>query len=143
TLSIKIEPDSRGTRPGMTNHVYHFRTLKYFRSGGGWSLRMGMMVPSPLRKLGLLDDHDVSLPFGAIVFTPPGLLGAFHPTIGLHHRPRPRQRIVDRGHLVAQNILVVLVEREALLDDRLVIVGHRHARLVPHARAADVAGLGF
>jgi hypothetical protein len=32
-------------------YVYQFGVrLKYFKSGGGWSFFMGMMVPSALRK---------------------------------------------------------------------------------------------
>src|SRR5262249_17185743 len=33
-----------------SSHFALSACLKYLRSGGGWSLRIGMMVPSPLRK---------------------------------------------------------------------------------------------
>jgi hypothetical protein len=35
---------------GRLRRRHFFTGLKYFKSGGGWSLRIGMMVPSPLRK---------------------------------------------------------------------------------------------
>src|SRR6516164_39716 len=48
----------------------------------------------------LLADGDPGLTFDATIFPPPDLL---RPTVVLHHRPGPRQRVVDRGHLIVED----------------------------------------
>jgi hypothetical protein len=42
-----------------------------------------------------------------------------------HHRPRPRQRVVDHRDLVMQDVGVALVEIEALLEHGFVVVVER------------------
>src|SRR5262249_59424188 len=59
----------------------------------------------------------------------------------LHHRPRPRQRVVGRGYFVVKDVWVRPVEIETLPDDGLVVIGHRHAGQVPLVWTADVARL--
>src|ERR1700704_2446214 len=58
-------------------------------------------------EIDLLADGDVGLPLDAIILVPPDLGLALE---GLQHRPRSRQRIVDRGHLVAQDARLALVD---------------------------------
>jgi len=45
--------------------------------------------------------------------------------IAARHRPWPRQRMVDGGDLVVQDVGIALVEIDALLDDGLVVVMQR------------------
>ena len=63
------------------------------------------------------------------------------PAIALEDRPRPRQRMVDHGDFVEQQVAVVLVEVEPLLDDGLVVVVERNSAGVVSARAGEAARL--
>src|SRR5262249_40433509 len=85
----------------------------------------------------LLADGDPGLTFDAVVLSPPDPLCA---TVVLHHGPGPRQRIVGCGHHIVENAWLVRVNEQALLDDALVVVSHRHAALVPGARIAHMPG---
>src|SRR5579863_1191694 len=89
-------------------------------------------------EIDLLADDDVRVALAAAVLGPDHVLGA---TIALHRRPGPRQRIVDSGHLVVQDVWIGLVEIKALLDHAVVVVGGRHAALVPGAGPAQETGL--
>src|SRR5262249_7572364 len=51
------------------------------------------------QKIILFTNGDVVVGFIAIIFVPNRI---FLPSIVFHHRPRPRQRVVDRGDLVMQ-----------------------------------------
>src|SRR5262245_11326218 len=109
------------------------------------------------RRLALLGGHQIAFLVQAI-----GLVGDTHclhvidaeifrplrprlrrPAIALLHRPGPRQGVVGDGHLVVQQILVCLVEIDALLDDGLVVLMQRNAAEVEGARPAEVTGLDF
>jgi hypothetical protein len=61
----------------------------------------------------------------------------------LQHRPRPGQRVVDGGDLITKQVLVLLVERDALVDNRLVVAMKRDAAGFVNAWALEVAGLDF
>jgi len=61
----------------------------------------------------------------------------------LHDGPGPGQRVIDRGDFVAQEILIRLVERDTLLDDRLVVMVERDAACLVYARTFQAAGLDF
>src|SRR5262249_3524652 len=87
----------------------------------------------------LLVNGDVDVVLDAVVLLPGDVLGA--PLIVLHHRPRPRQRVVGRGYFVVKDVWVRPVEIETLPDDGLVVIGHRHAGQVPLVWTADVARL--
>src|SRR5258705_11721576 len=64
--------------------------------------------------------------------------------ISLVDGPRPRQRIVDHGDLVMQDIRIGLVEIDALLEDRLVVEVQRQAgRVVGAASLERAARLSF
>ena len=52
-----------------------------------------------------------------------------------------RKRAVDHRHLVVQELGIVLVEVNALLDDRLTVGVGRHAGRIERTRALQVAGL--
>src|SRR5215475_6801052 len=91
-------------------------------------------------EIALLADVDVLIVLGAIIEVPDDVwIGLTHVSLG--HRPRPRQRIVDAGDLVDQNILVRLVEIDALLDDALAVVVQADAARLIGARALKAAGL--
>ena len=53
-VSFIQDVDGRDNKPGhdaeSNGEGPHQSRLKYFKSGGGWSRFMGMMVPSPLWK---------------------------------------------------------------------------------------------
>src|SRR3954469_8910944 len=55
----------------------------------------------------LVADGDPGLTLRTIVLRP-GHVG--DPLVALRHRPRSRQRAVGRGHLVAKELWIVLVE---------------------------------
>src|SRR5262245_3918605 len=75
----------------------------------------------------LVPDNDVVVSLGAVVLRPLHLGQA---AVILGHCPRTRQGVVGCGHFVVKDVRVGLVEKEALLDDRLVVIGHRSAALV-------------
>src|SRR5215471_15351671 len=62
----------------------------------------------------LLADDDVLVVGGADVLAPSVVALA---TIAAGDGPGPRQRVVDGGDLVAQQVGIGLVEADALLDD--------------------------
>src|SRR5438093_6340178 len=59
----------------------------------------------------------------------------------LGNGPGPRERIVDRGDLVEQDVLVRLVERDALLDDGLTIVVQLNAARFERPGSLEAAAL--
>src|SRR5215475_10190341 len=62
----------------------------------------------------VLADLDVTVVLGAIVLEPHHVLGLAHVLLG--HGPGPRERLVEGGDLVDENIAIALVEIDALLD---------------------------
>src|SRR5262245_66615457 len=62
----------------------------------------------------LLVDGDIGVGFDAVVLLPRDVLGT--PPVVLHHSPWPRQRVVDGGHLIVEDVGIGLVEIEALPD---------------------------
>src|SRR5215470_5462548 len=61
--------------------------------------------------------------------------------VALENGPGPRQRTVDNGHLVAEEIAIVLVEIDPLPDDGLVVLVQRNAAAVERARSLEIPGL--
>ena len=86
-----------------------------------------------------LADQDLMVVFRAVLLEPD------HRTIladvFLGHDPRSRERIIDGGDLVVDDVLVVLVEIEALLGDGLVVRMQGNAAGLERAGAAHAAGL--
>src|SRR5215470_6037071 len=62
-------------------------------------------------------------------------------SIAPRHGPRTGERMIDRRDLVVEEIRVALVEIDALLDDRLVVLMQRNAAVVECARSFQAAGL--
>src|SRR5215468_7531061 len=75
--------------------------------------------PVGAEEVALLADGDVIVVLRAEILAPKRILLA-RPAVALDHRPWPRERVVDHGHFVAQDVAVGLVEIDALLDHRLV-----------------------
>src|SRR5215467_11151995 len=63
------------------------------------------------------------------------------PAIGLAHRPRVGQRVVDHGHVENEGVRVVLVEVDALFHDRLIVVVQWNAAGIVSARPHETASL--
>src|SRR5262245_60103374 len=63
--------------------------------------------------------------------------------IFLGNGPRPCERIVDRGDLVEQEVLIGFVEGNALLDDGSTIVVQLYAACLERAGPLEAAGLDF
>ena len=80
--------------------------------------------------------------FGADRLRPHGLLhvGA---AISLDRRPWPRERVVDGGDLVDQDLGIGLVEMDALLEDAFIVPVKRQAGGVIDAGTSEAAGLDF
>src|SRR5262245_41260445 len=98
--------------------------------------------PVGAEEVALLADGDVIVVLRAEIFAPERIL-LRRAAVALQHLPRPGERIVDDGDLVAQNLAVVLVEIDALLHHRLVVRVQRQAGRIIGAPALDVAGLGL
>src|SRR5215470_13247048 len=86
----------------------------------------------------LLADGDVRIAFGADVLEPDEVALA---AILFDDRPGARERIVDGGDLVDQDVGIALVERDALLDDGLVVLVQRKPGGLEGARALEIARL--
>src|SRR4030095_6203424 len=106
------------------------------------------------RRLILLDRHQVAVTaHHVVVLTDPHMvivLGtmiempdhiAALALILLGDGPGARERIVDRGDLVDQHVLVRLVERDTLLDDRFTIIVQLDAARLERARPLEAAAL--
>src|SRR5262245_25071702 len=89
----------------------------------------------------LVADRDMLAVIGADGFTVIQNGRAVAP-IGLGHRPGARERLVSHGDLVDQDVRIGLVEKDALADDRVVVLMQRQARAVEIAWPLEVAGLG-
>src|SRR5215470_1702663 len=61
--------------------------------------------------------------------------------VALENGPGPRQRTVDNGHLVAEEIAIVLVEIDPLPDDGLIVLVQGNAAAVERARSLEIPGL--
>src|SRR5262249_46555725 len=75
-------------------------------------------------KVEFLADNDVIVVLAALILRPEDV--ALAPKC-LQHRPGPGQRVVDGGDLITEQVLVLLVERDALMDNRLVVAIKRAA----------------
>src|SRR6516225_2336233 len=84
------------------------------------------------KEVKFLADNDVIVVLAALILVPKDV--ALAPE-RLQHRPGLGQRVVFGGDLVAQQVLVRLVERDALVDDRLVVAVKRDAARLKDARA--------
>src|SRR5215470_5878538 len=91
-----------------------------------WSLALlgGHEEPVGAAHVGFIAELDVVVVLGADRFDPDRIADA---VVVLRNRPRPRQRVVDRGDLVAQNVGLVLVLVEALMDDGFAVRVKRNA----------------
>jgi len=127
--------------PPCRLRIQRFPLLEMAQIGRRLVLLLGHQEPVAADEIHLLVDRDVDVALDAIVFFPGDILGV--PPVILCHRPRPRERIVNRGQLIMQGVRVGLVQIEPFSDDGLVVVGHRHAGQVPLVRAPDVAGFDF
>src|ERR1700730_18061071 len=63
--------------------------------------------------------------------------------VAFQHGPRPRIGMIDQRDLVVQDCRISLVEKDALLHDRLVFGMDRQAGRVQSPRALELAGLNF
>src|SRR6266478_5201850 len=127
-------------------------------AGTGSLLRLAEIFPQIFRigwRLILLDRHEVAFAVREIQFA-----ADRHPTIVLgagiflinrvelapieaRYSPRPRQRMVEGGDLIAQHVRIGLVEINPLLDERLVVAVQRNAGRIERARPPHIAGLDF
>src|SRR5439155_26126694 len=89
-------------------------------------------------EIDFLAIDDVIVLLAAVYLEPENVA---HAVEGLDHRPWPGQRMIGGRDLVAQQVLVVLIERDALPDDRFVVAVERDAAGFIDARALEVAGL--
>src|SRR5215510_3666356 len=94
-------------------------------------------------KVVLLTDADVVIAFAANLVGKPERFIAYHASIGLLDHPRPGQRMVDGGDVVAHQVRIGLVEIDALLDDGLIIRMQRNSARIIDARTLHAAGLDF
>src|SRR6266851_406274 len=83
----------------------------------------------------LLANRDMGIVFGTNILTPPDRLVGDDAMIVPRDHPGPRQGIVNGGNLVMEQIGVCAVNKDALLDDGLVVAMERDAAGVIGARA--------
>src|SRR5712691_4074659 len=88
----------------------------------------------------LLADLHVIVALAAHFLDPYRLRVAL-PAIGLAHQPRPRQRVVDHGHVEHEGVGVALVEIDAFFHNRLIVVVQRDAAGIVSAWPREAAGL--
>src|SRR5258708_37324617 len=83
----------------------------------------------------LLANRHMGIVFGANILAPPDRLVGDDAMIVPRDHPRPRQGIVNGGNLVTEQVGVGAVDKDALLDDGLVVAVERDAAGVIGARA--------
>src|SRR5215467_5421946 len=83
----------------------------------------------------LLANRHMGIVFGADILTPPDRLVGNDTMVVPRDHPRPRQGIVDGGDLVMEQVGVGAVDKDALLDDGLVVAMERDAAGIIGARA--------
>src|SRR5215467_3396544 len=98
-------------------------------------------VAVPAHEVDFIPDGDMHVVFGANLFLPPDRLLGLRATVVLDDDPGARERVVDRGNLVVQNVAVSLVEVDALLDNCLIVLVHWDAGHLECAGALHAAGL--
>src|SRR6202023_1704527 len=123
-----------------TRYSLLLRLLEIPRVGRLLALARGHQQAVGAQEIVLLADGHVAVAFRADEFGPIGPRVGIA-DIGPGHRPRPRQGMIKHRDLVVHEALVGLVERDALLEDRLVVMVQRHAGGVVMARALETAGL--
>src|SRR6266849_6198455 len=95
--------------------------------------------PIGAQEIGFLADLRPQIAFVADEFVPIGSrVGVAN--IAASHCPRARQGVIVNGDLVAHDAPVVLVEIDALLEDRLVVMMQRQAGGVIMAGTFEAAG---
>jgi hypothetical protein len=110
-------------------------------AGRQLSLPGGHQETVGAQEIVLVADDDVGIVFSADVFAPPDWLLGRDPTIGLHHGPGARERVVDRGDVVVEEVRVILVEMKPFLDDGQAILVERDAACIVSARTFEAARL--
>src|SRR5262249_28931866 len=98
------------------------------------------MITVPADHVVLFAHGHVRVRFGTVLFIP-GRKGLRATPQVLHHRPWPRERIVDDGDLVVGDIGIGLVDEDLLLDDSLVVAMQRQPARLVSARAAEATRL--
>src|SRR5262249_48517758 len=88
----------------------------------------------------LFAHRDVRVRFRTVLLVPGRERLRAAPQV-LHHRPWPRQRIVDDGDLVVGDVGIGLVDEDLLLDDGLVVAMQRQPARLVSARAAEATRL--
>src|SRR5258708_3806078 len=88
----------------------------------------------------LLANNHVVVALGAVIFRPQYV--ALVPE-GFEHRPRPRQRMINRRDLDAQEAGIGLVEEKPLLDDTLVVAVQENPGIFVRSGPLEVAGFDF
>src|SRR5262249_25321541 len=91
-------------------------------------------------QVGLLAEKHIAVVLGADVLDPGRVADA---SVAPGHRPGSGQGVIERGDLVAQHVVVGLVEEQPLLDHRLIVLVQRNSARVEDARPLERAGLDF
>src|SRR6516165_7759324 len=110
-----------------------FASLNHLAADSGIPPESGIQRLS----ISLLADHDVLVVLVAVVLGPDRIALAL---VAARHRPRPREGVVDERDLVIELVRIVLVERQALVNDSLVVVVQLDAAAVDDARALEGPG---
>ena len=103
-------------------------------------MRAGISKPS---EIVLLADRNLCVVLAAVIFGP-NRAGTGIAPVFLVDRPGPRQRVIDHGHFVVQDVRIGLVEMDSLLENRLIVEGERQAgRIIGTGSLERPAGLDF
>src|SRR6266566_1754045 len=95
--------------------------------------------PVGAQEIGFIPDLRPQIAFVAYEFVPIGpRVGVANVAAG--HRPRARQGVIVNGDLVAHDAPVALVEIDALLEDRLIVMMQRQAGGIIMTGAFEAAG---
>ena len=90
----------------------------------------------------LVADRNLPVVLAAIVFRPnrPRIRVA---QVSLVDCPWARQRVIDYGHFVVEDIRISFVEMDSLLEDRLIVESQGQTGGIIGARSLEFAGLDF
>src|SRR5580704_18310036 len=119
-----------------------FLRLRKVFLAGRWLPFLGWhQIAVAAHEIIFLADSDIGRSLQAGLPAPVRILLVAMP-VGLVDGPGPRQRVIEHRDHVMENVLVVLINEDFLLEDRLIVEGERNPGRVIDARSLERAA-GF
>src|SRR5215467_11120877 len=142
---VALEAIADITSVSHTNRIYAYTPQLFLRRLEISQIRRRLILHRghdgavPALEIGLIADLEDAFAVAAVLW--PLRIFVRQAAIGLEHRPRTREGVIDQGDLVVEARWISLVDEQALLDDRFVVRVGRHAGRIERARTLQEARL--